>query len=146
MELLIIDINLIKPTKNLRNYNKSKYYLYESIRDYGFINPILIDENYHIISGNLRYKIAKELNLKSIPCVIINELDNKQVKEYKILDNHIQELSGWDYFEKKKYILDNHLRLNKYELPEDYDIDINIDDFFEKSSSLQISLFDLGED
>lgn len=146
MELLLLGINVIKPTKNLKRNTGNKYYLYESIKDYGFINPILVDKNYYIICGNLRYEIAKELGLKVIPCIVITELNEKQIKEYKVLDNHIQELSTWDYEQKKKYILDNHLPLAKYQLPEDYDIEINIDDFFEKEKVEKLSIFDFGDD
>ena len=146
MELMLLGINVIKPTKNLKRNTANKYYLYESIKDYGFINPILVDKNYYIICGNLRYEIAKELGLKVIPCIVVTELNEKQIKEYKVLDNHIQELSTWDYEQKKKYILDNHLPLAKYQLPEDYDIDINIDDFFEKEKVEKLSIFDFGDD
>lgn len=47
---------------------------------------------------------------------------------------------------RKKYILDNHLPLAKYGLPEDYDIDVNIDDFFEKEKVEKLSIFDFGDD
>ena len=143
MEFKYIDINLLKQTKNIRDYKHSKYFLYESIKDYGFINPILVDANNNIICGNLRYIIAKELNYKELPCIIINELNDKQIKEYKILDNHITELSLWNYKDKKDYIKNNELSLTKYNLPEDYDIEINIDDFFEKEKIERVSIFDL---
>lgn len=145
MEFKYIDINLLTPTKNIRDYRHSKYYLYESIKDYGFINPVLIDSNNYIISGNLRYIIAKELDIKELPCIIISELNEKQIKEYKILDNHICELSLWDYKEKKNYIENNKLNLIKYNLPEDYNIEINIDDFFEKEKVERLSIFDLED-
>lgn len=146
MEFVLLHINLIKPSKNLKRDNRNKYYLIESIKDYGFINPILIDKNNYIISGNSRYEAAKELGIQVIPCIMINELNDKQIKEYKVLDNHIQELSNWNYHEKKKYILDNHLALAKYDLPEDYDININIDDFFEEEKVKKLSIFDFGDD
>lgn len=145
MEFVLLNIKLIKPSKNLKRDNRNKYYLIESIKDYGFINPILIDENNYIISGNSRYEAAKELGIQVIPCIRINELNDKQIKEYKVLDNHIQELSNWNYHEKKKYILDNHLALAKYNLPEDYDININIDDFFEEEKVKKLSIFDFGD-
>ena len=76
----------------------------ESIKQYGFNVPILIDRNHVIIAGHTRYKAAKKLNLEEVP-VIVLDFDEDQAKQYRIIDNKTSDLSSWDY-EKLEIELD----------------------------------------
>ena len=67
-----------------------------SIREFGFVNPILIDSNYNIIAGHGRLEGAKEEGLKEIPCLFIEDLTDQQIKAYRIADNKIAEFAEWD--------------------------------------------------
>ena len=67
-----------------------------SIREFGFVNPILIDSNYNIIAGHGRLEGAKEEGLKEIPCLFIEDLTEQQIKAYRIADNKIAEFAEWD--------------------------------------------------
>ena len=67
----------------------------ESIKQYGFRIPILVDKNNVIISGHGRYAAAKQLNLDTVPCVCVCDLSDEQVKAFRLADNKVAE-SVWD--------------------------------------------------
>jgi ParB-like chromosome segregation protein Spo0J len=69
----------------------------ESIRVYGFRQPIVVDETYEIIVGNTRYKAAFNLGLKQVPVHVARGLTSAQVKAYRIADNRTAELADWNY-------------------------------------------------
>lgn len=68
-----------------------------SIREFGFKQPIVIDRNRVIIAGHTRWKAAKELGLKEVPCIMADDLTPSQVKAYRLADNKVAEASEWDY-------------------------------------------------
>ena len=67
----------------------------ESIRQYGFVQPIVIDKNNVIVIGHCRALAAKKLELVEVPCVRVDELTDEQVKALRIVDNKTNE-SPWD--------------------------------------------------
>ena len=143
MRLEYLNPKIIKSYKReLRNNYKTISNLIDSIEDFGFINPILLTPDYTVVCGEARLMAALKLNLEKIPCVIVDELTEDQVKGYRLIDNQLQELSLWNYENKNKEIEEIDMNLAMYGLPEEYHSYINIDDFFEKENINQISLFD----
>lgn len=69
----------------------------KSISEFGFTNPILIDEADSIIAGHGRLAAAKYLELKSVPCVVLENLTPEQKRAYVIADNKLALNAGWDY-------------------------------------------------
>ena len=67
-----------------------------SIRAFGFLNPILVDEHNVILAGHGRYEAAKRDGLKSVPVVRFDHLTEAQKRAYVLADNKIAEASGWD--------------------------------------------------
>ncbi|WP_163372652.1 ParB/Srx family N-terminal domain-containing protein [Endozoicomonas acroporae] len=67
-----------------------------SIKEFGFTNPVLIDEENGIIAGHGRLMAAKKLNLKTVPCIVLAGLSEAQKKAYVIADNSIALNSSWD--------------------------------------------------
>lgn len=67
----------------------------QSIKDFGFLNPITIDENNVIISGHTRLKAAKELGMTEVPC-IVQALSEEEARLARIVDNKSHEYSTWD--------------------------------------------------
>ena len=67
-----------------------------SIREFGFTNPVLIDEDNGIIAGHGRLMAAKKLELKTVPCLVLAGLSEAQKKAYVIADNSIALNSSWD--------------------------------------------------
>ena len=68
----------------------------ESIRQCSYVAPIIVDEGNVIIAGHTRYKAAGRLGLKTVPCVIADELTEEQVKAFRLADNKVGELAEWD--------------------------------------------------
>lgn len=67
-----------------------------SIREFGFLNPVLIDKDGMIIAGHCRVAALRKLNLQSVPCIVADHLTPLQVEAYVIADNKLAENAGWD--------------------------------------------------
>ena len=98
--LTIVDknINQIKPYKNnpkLHSKHQIKQ-IADSIKEFGFVNPVLLDENGEIIAGHGRYLAAKQLNMENIPTITLSHLNDEQKRLYRIADNKLTELGKWD--------------------------------------------------
>ena len=82
--------------KNTKKHDKTQIAnVAESIRQYGFVQPIVVDKNNVIVIGHCRYEAAKKLKLETVPCVCVDELTDEQVKALRIVDNKSNE-SPWD--------------------------------------------------
>lgn len=68
----------------------------ESIKQYGFVQPIVIDKNNVVVIGHCRLLAAKKLNMADLPCVCVEDLTEEQVKALRIVDNKSNE-SPWDF-------------------------------------------------
>nr|DAG23725.1 MAG TPA: ParB protein [Caudoviricetes sp.] len=68
----------------------------ESIKQYGFVQPIVVDSNNIIVIGHCRYEAAKKLKMQTVPCVCVDDLTEEQVKALRIVDNKSNE-SEWDF-------------------------------------------------
>lgn len=73
----------------------------ESIKRYGYNQPILIDEKMNIVAGHSRYKALLELGYEEAQVLVVSGLTNKQLREYRILDNKIQENNGFIFGQLK---------------------------------------------
>ena len=95
----IADINpyLTNPRKNFKTISK----VVESIKTYGFNQPIVVDSKGIIIVGHTRYAAAKELGLTEVPVIWANNLSEKQAKAYRIMDNKAHDYTKWDIEELK---------------------------------------------
>jgi ParB-like chromosome segregation protein Spo0J len=70
--------------------------LQASIREFGFVQPILIDGKHNIIAGHGRVEAARREGMAEIPCVFVEHLTEAQRKAYIIADNRLAELASWD--------------------------------------------------
>lgn len=96
----IIELKLadIKPyEKNPRKNDEAVKYVAESIRQFGFKVPIVIDGNNVIVCGHTRYKASKKLGLETVPCVVADDLTEEQIKAYRLADNKVAEQAEWDF-------------------------------------------------
>lgn len=71
----------------------------ESLKEYGFQQPIVIDKNNVIIAGNALYRAALALGIKKVPCIVADHLSDEEVAQYRIADNKTSEFAKWN--EKK---------------------------------------------
>ena len=96
MKIQTLPLDDIKPYwRNPRKNEGAVEAVKQSITDYGFNQPIILDVKKVIIAGHTRYKALMELGWKEAPCVVI-DLPPAKAKEYRIADNKTSELSEWD--------------------------------------------------
>lgn len=94
-----ISIEQLKPYKNNAKIHSPDQIsqIADSIHQFGFVNPILVDENNEIIAGHGRFEAAKVLNLPQVPAIRIEHLNDTQKRKLRIADNRISENGGgWD--------------------------------------------------
>lgn len=97
-KLVYLSISEITPYENNARYNDHAVEaVANSIQEYGFKNPIILDKNNVIIAGHTRYLAAKKLDLKEVPCIIADDLTPDQVKAFRIADNKTGELADWNF-------------------------------------------------
>lgn len=97
MQVKKVSIDKIKPyANNPRNNNDGVDAVAESIKEFGWQQPIVVDKDNIIIVGHTRYKAAEKLGLKSVPIVVADNLSPEQVKAYRLADNKTGELTDWN--------------------------------------------------
>ena len=97
MQIIEKSIDELKPyEKNPRKNDKSVDKVAQSIDQFGFRVPVVIDKDNVIVCGHTRYKAAQKLQLASIPCVVADDLTDEQIKAYRLADNKVSEDSEWD--------------------------------------------------
>lgn len=98
LEIKYIPINDIKPYKNNPRLNEEAIpYVMNSIKEFGFKNPIILDKNNVIVAGHTRLESAKRLDMKEVPVIYADDLTEEQIKAFRLADNKVAEKSMWDY-------------------------------------------------
>ena len=69
----------------------------ESIKEFGFKVPIVIDVDGVIVAGHTRVKAAEKLGLEEVPCIVADDLTPEQVKAFRLADNKVGEFATWDF-------------------------------------------------
>ena len=106
------------PYKNNPRYNDPAVKaVLNSIKQFGFLVPMVITKDNEIVCGHTRYKAAQKLKLETVPAVVADELTEEQIKAFRLADNKVSELAEWDE------------GLLAQELKSIIDIDINMSDF-----------------
>lgn len=135
-----LNIELIKASE-IKHYKKNNKkhsdrqirLIANSIRDFGFNSPILVDSNNVLIAGHARVEACKLLNIKEIPCIKKDDLTDEQIKAYRIADNKLSDLGEYDLenidaeiadlldadFDLAEYGLDDLLPVEDIEVIED---------------------------
>lgn len=91
------NINELKAYKNNPRINKYAVpQVKKSIEKYGYKVPIVIDKNNEIVCGHTRFLALKELNYEVVDCLLADDLNEEQIKEFRIIDNKTQEFAQWD--------------------------------------------------
>lgn len=98
MEIIYKNINELIPYENNPRLNdEAVEYVKNSIKEFGFKVPVVIDKDNVIIAGHTRIKASKELGIKDIPCIIADDLTEEQVKAFRLADNKVSEKSVWNW-------------------------------------------------
>lgn len=98
MEIIMKGLGDIHPyEKNPRRNDDAVRYVAASITEFGFKVPIVIDSKGVIVAGHTRYKAAKMLEMDKVPCIIADDLTDKQIKAFRLADNKVSEQATWDF-------------------------------------------------
>ena len=97
-EFQLVDINKLVPyANNARTHNKEQILkLRSSLREFGFVNPVIIDREYNVLAGHERIMAAKEEGIAEVPCVYADHLTEAQKKAYILADNRMALDADWD--------------------------------------------------
>ncbi|MDU5374180.1 site-specific DNA-methyltransferase [Anaerococcus vaginalis] len=134
-EMKLVDIEKLVPyVNNARTHSADQINkLRSSIREFGFINPVIIDKDYGVIAGHGRIMAAKEEGIKEVPCVFADHLNEAQKKAYILADNRMALDAGWD----------EELLKIELESLEEYGFNVELTGFSEEELG---QLFDLGSE
>lgn len=136
-----INLQEIKPYENNpRRNDEAVEYVINSIKEFGFKNPILLDKNKVIIAGHTRYLASKELGLKEVPCIICNELSDDKVKALRLADNKVSEFASWDF-----NLLDDELENIDIDMS-NFGFDLDFDDDLEEKEIIEDEVPDVPEE
>lgn len=98
MEVQEIKIDQLTPyDHNPRQNDGAVDAVAASIKNFGFKVPIVIDADRVIVAGHTRFKAAKKLGLESVPCIVADDLTEEQIRAFRLADNKVGELAGWDF-------------------------------------------------
>ena len=97
LKIEYVDINSIKPyKKNPRKNEEAIPYVMESIKQFGFKNPVILDKDNVIVAGHTRIESAKRLGITEIPCIYADDLTDEQIRAFRLADNKVAEIAEWD--------------------------------------------------
>ena len=118
---------LVLYEKNAKKHPQEQIDLLErSIKEYGFINPCLIDKDYKVIAGHGRIAAAKQIGMDKVPCLFVEGLTEAQYKAYVLADNRLTELGEWNMDLVMMELqdlqdMDFDISLTGFEMPEEED-------------------------
>lgn len=97
MQIVTKKVNeLIEYENNPRKNENAVKEVANSIKEFGFKVPIVIDKNNVIVAGHTRLKASKKLGLEEVPCIVADDLTDEQIKAFRLADNKVSEKSEWD--------------------------------------------------
>lgn len=98
MKIVEMKLTDIKPYENNpRNNDNAIEKVANSIKEFGFNQPIVVDDNHVIVVGHTRYEAAIDLGLKTVPVYVLSGLTEEQYKGYRLADNKTNEFADWDW-------------------------------------------------
>lgn len=96
--LILININDLIPYENNPRINDNAVdAVANSIKEFGFKVPIVVDKNNVIVAGHTRLKAAQKLGLEEVPVIVADDLTPEQIKAFRLADNKVSELADWDF-------------------------------------------------
>lgn len=96
-KIVQVPVSKIKPyAKNPRVNDAAVKYVANSIREFGFLVPLVLDKRNVIAAGHTRLKAALALGMESVPCVYATDLTPAQIRAFRLADNRVGELAEWD--------------------------------------------------
>lgn len=131
MKIQQININKLKEYEyNAKKHDEKQIKnVMQSIKEFGMVQPIVIDQNNTIIIGHCRFRALKRLKWEEVPCVRIENLSENEINKLRLLDNKLNE-SEWDFD-----LLSDQIGAIDWN---NFDIDWGLDDFLKEDEKLEI--------
>lgn len=97
MKIIYKNIEDIIPYENNPRHNENAVdYVANSIKEFGFKVPIIIDKENVVVTGHTRLKASEKLGIKKVPVIMASDLTEEQIKAFRIADNKVAQFSSWD--------------------------------------------------
>ena len=130
MEVKMVKLEDITPYENNPRYNDEAVKpVMESIKQFGFKVPMVLDKNNVIVTGHTRYKAAWQLGMTEVPVIYADDLSEEQIRAFRIADNKTSDFSMWD----------NKKLLEELEGIEDFFTGFNVDELMDGAKQLDES-------
>lgn len=134
MQIITKKIDELKPYLNNPRFNDDAVeYVAQSIKEFGFKVPIIIDKNNEIVAGHTRYKASIELGLEEVPCIVADDLSEEQIKAFRLADNKVSEKAQWNMELLEEELADLDIDMEQYGFEKLEDL--NLDNFFEENNT-----------
>lgn len=132
MEVVMMKVSELKEyERNPRKNEGAVEYVANSIKEFGFKVPIVVDKENVIVAGHTRLKAAKYLGLKEVPVIVADDLTEEQIKAFRLADNKTAELAHWDWAkldDEMAELLDLDFDMSGFGFS---NFEMDLDDFFE---------------
>lgn len=96
----------------------------ESIMQFGFKVPIIIDEDNVIVAGHTRLKAARMLEMERVPCIVADDLTDEQIKAFRLADNKVSEFAEWDFSALEKELEEIEMDMSTFGFEIDVDFEV----------------------
>lgn len=123
--------DIIPYDRNPRKNDNAVEYVANSIENFGFKVPVILDKNNVIVAGHTRVKAAERLGIEEIPCIMADDLTDEQVKAFRLADNKVGEIAGWDFEALDMELIDIDLDMSDFGFIDFSLADDEIDKYFE---------------
>lgn len=117
--------DIIPYENNPRKNDNAVDYVANSIKEFGFKVPIIIDKENVIVTGHTRYKASQKLGLTEVPVIYADDLTEEQIKAFRIADNKVSEFSNWDLDKLELELEDINLDMSDFGFE---DVEVNVEE------------------
>ena len=123
--------DLVPYENNPRNNDGAVDYVANSIKEFGFKVPVVVDKDNVVVAGHTRLKACEKLGITEVPCIVADDLTEDQIKAFRIADNKVSEYATWDEEKLSQELSDIMMDMTEFgdDLFDDDDtMDVKLDD------------------
>ena len=123
--------DLVPYENNPRNNDEAVDYVANSIKEFGFKVPVVVDKDNVVVAGHTRLKACEKLGIDEVPCIVADDLTEDQIKAFRIADNKVSEYATWDEEKLSQELSDIMLDMTEFG-----------DDLFGDDDTMEVELDD----
>lgn len=123
--------DLVPYENNPRNNEEAVDYVANSIKEFGFKVPVVVDKDNIVVAGHTRLKACEKLGITEVPCIVAEDLTEDQIKAFRIADNKVSEYATWDEKKLSKELSNIMMDMTEFGddlFTDDEAMDIKLDD------------------